>query len=313
LKRTETNPLNKDLIVQHSPSPRVLSDFREQHCAYAPDSRFNGRIFTQEVGIAERPRMACCGDNSVRQGEGPNRVADPVALAFRLLTCLLLFGQFAVFSSCGEARPAGARELATPPAASNFNQGAAFAPGDIRQSNDSSSGAASVSSGLHPVGDISGPALSVTYKDGQLRIDAENETLADVLRMIAKKIGAAIDVPPGTGVERIVEHSGPAPTADLLAELLNGSPFNFIIVSSPQNPSEVQRILLSLREQTQPPAPEVVEANSAVNDAAPSPSPPVTPSSSSRPAMSAEQVQALMREKADWIRARQLQRDQEQH
>ena len=259
--------------------------------------------------------MARWDHNPVLQRQGRRQVADPLALAFRLLTCLVLFGQFAVLLSCGDSQ---ARELGTSGAPSAFNQSSAFAPHQIRQSNDSSSGAApnglrsaDIASG--PVGDISGPALSVTYKNGQLRIDAENETLADVLRMIAKKIGAVIDVPPGTGVERIVEHSGPAPTADLLAELLNGSPFNFIIVSSPQNPSEVQTILLSLREQTQPLAPQV-EANAVVNDAAPpAPAPVASSSSSSRPAMSTEQVQALMREKADWIRARQAQRDQEQH
>ncbi len=87
----------------------------------------------------------------------------------------------------------------------------------------------------------------VTYRDGQLAIDAENSTLAAVLESIAEKTGAMIEVPPGTGLERIFEHTGPGPANDVLEQLLNGSPFNFIIVSSPQNPSQPAQVLLSLR------------------------------------------------------------------
>jgi hypothetical protein len=86
----------------------------------------------------------------------------------------------------------------------------------------------------------------VTYRDGQLTIDAEGSTLAAVLQLIAEKTGAVIEIPPGSGSERIVEHTGPAPANDVLERLLNGSPFNFIIVSSPQHPSQPAQVLLSL-------------------------------------------------------------------
>ncbi len=86
----------------------------------------------------------------------------------------------------------------------------------------------------------------VTYRDGQLTIDAEGSTLAAVLQLIAEKTGAVIEIPPGSGSERIVEHTGPAPANDVLERLLNGSPFNFIIVSSPQHPSQPTQVLLSL-------------------------------------------------------------------
>jgi len=83
----------------------------------------------------------------------------------------------------------------------------------------------------------------VTYRDGQLAIDAENSTLADVLQVVAEKTGALIDVPPGSGLERIVEHTGPGHAEDVLATLLNGSAFDFIIVGSSRSRDPIQVLL----------------------------------------------------------------------
>ncbi len=87
----------------------------------------------------------------------------------------------------------------------------------------------------------------VIYRNGRLTINAENATLADVLKLVAEKTGATIDVPPGSGQERIVEHSGPGRANDILTQLLNGSHFNFIIVNSPQHPDDPTQVLLSLQ------------------------------------------------------------------
>jgi hypothetical protein len=89
-------------------------------------------------------------------------------------------------------------------------------------------------------------ASAVTYSDGQLTINAENLTLAAVLQLVAEKTGAVIDVPPGTGLERIFEHAGPGRAEDVLASLLNGSPFDFVIVGSPQRQHAPTQVLLSL-------------------------------------------------------------------
>jgi hypothetical protein len=93
----------------------------------------------------------------------------------------------------------------------------------------------------------------VTYRDGQLTINAQNSTLAEVLKLVAEKTGAVIEVPPGSGLDRIVEHTGPGQADDVLARLLNGSPFDFIIVGSPQRPHELTQVLLSLRQADTPP------------------------------------------------------------
>jgi hypothetical protein len=90
---------------------------------------------------------------------------------------------------------------------------------------------------------LDGPV--VTYRNGQLTIDAENSTLAAVLELVAEKTGAVIEVPPGSGLERIVEHTT-GRAEDVLARLLNGSPFDFVIVGSPQPPHVPMQVLLSL-------------------------------------------------------------------
>jgi hypothetical protein len=100
----------------------------------------------------------------------------------------------------------------------------------------------------------------VTYRDGQLTIDAKNSTLAEVLRLVAEKSGAKIEVPPGSGLERIYEHAGPGPAQDVLVRLLNGSVYDFIIVSSPQTPNAPAQVLLSLRG-AEPPANAAVASN----------------------------------------------------
>jgi hypothetical protein len=119
------------------------------------------------------------------------------------------------------------------------------------------------SAGLLPVPDevAAAPARTVvsaqhppvvTYRDGQLTINAQNSTLAEVLKLVAEKTGAVIEVPPGSGLDRIVEHTGPGQADDVLARLLNGSPFDFIIVGSPQRPHELTQVLLSLRQADTP-------------------------------------------------------------
>lgn len=100
-----------------------------------------------------------------------------------------------------------------------------------------------------PVGRDASPKRrpAVTYQGGQLTIDVENVTLAEVLKLIARETGVVIDIPSGTGLERIVEHAGPAPANEVLTQLLNGSRFNFVIVNSPQTPNELAQVILTLR------------------------------------------------------------------
>jgi hypothetical protein len=109
--------------------------------------------------------------------------------------------------------------------------------------------------------------VQVTYQNGLLTIDADDTTLADVLRLIALKTGATIEIPPGTGTERIIERAGPGPAKDVIAHLLDGSSFNFVIVSSVENPQDPAQVLLSVQKVE----PTVPGPASAVAAASPSP------------------------------------------
>ena len=101
----------------------------------------------------------------------------------------------------------------------------------------------------------------VTYKDGQLTIETETLTLAEVLKLVAEKTGAEIDVPPGTGLDRVIEHTGPGRAEDVLASLLNGSPFDFVIVSSPQPPHDPTQVLLFPHRTDTPATDQTVSAS----------------------------------------------------
>lgn len=86
----------------------------------------------------------------------------------------------------------------------------------------------------------------VSYQNGNLTIVAENSTLGDILREVHKKTGASIDVP-GNPTERVATNLGPGPARDVLAKLLNGTSFNYVMVGSPENPAVLSSIALTSR------------------------------------------------------------------
>jgi hypothetical protein len=86
----------------------------------------------------------------------------------------------------------------------------------------------------------------VSYVDGKLTVVAKNSTLGDVLRAIAAKTGASIDVPEAAN-ERVVSQLGPAPARDVMAALLNGSHFNYVMVGTETNPNSVAHVILTAK------------------------------------------------------------------
>ena len=85
----------------------------------------------------------------------------------------------------------------------------------------------------------------VTYEKGQLGIVAINSTLGDILRAVRKQTGADIDVPDAK--ERVVTHLGPGPAQEVIAELLNGSRYNYVLLGSPQDPGVLTKVVLVAR------------------------------------------------------------------
>ncbi|MGA9800279.1 MAG: hypothetical protein WBQ68_14800 [Terriglobales bacterium] len=106
------------------------------------------------------------------------------------------------------------------------------------------------------------PALApqVRYSHGQLSIVAENSTLADILRAVRAQTGAVVEVPTNA-TERVVAHLGPGPARDILAALLNGTHFNYVMLGSPAHPDSVERLILTSKSGGAPEVAPVVPAN----------------------------------------------------
>jgi hypothetical protein len=86
-------------------------------------------------------------------------------------------------------------------------------------------------------------APRVTYQDGQLTIVAPNSTLADILRAVRKLTGAEMDIP-ANATEPVVTNLGPGPAPGVVAELLNGSHFNYLLLGAPSDAKTLTRVVL---------------------------------------------------------------------
>ncbi len=106
-------------------------------------------------------------------------------------------------------------------------------------------------------------APKVGFQGGMLTIVAQNSTLSDILRDVHKLTGATIDMPPNT-TERVVTRLGPGAPRDVIASLLNGSTFNYVMLGSPTDPSAVTSVVLT-------PKPTGTQSSTVANTYQPSP------------------------------------------
>lgn len=109
-----------------------------------------------------------------------------------------------------------------------------------------------------PLDSIAAVPPQVTFQNNQLTIVAPNSTLADILRAVKKQTGAEIDVPPAP--ERVVTHLGPGPAREVMAELLNGSRFNYVLLGAPDDQNALSRAVLVAKTGTQDVTPNPAEA-----------------------------------------------------
>ncbi len=99
-------------------------------------------------------------------------------------------------------------------------------------------------SGLHLLNE---PLLDVTYRNGLLGIRANKATLSEVLFAVQQRTGADVSIAAGAEQEKVVADIAPGPAPEVLARLLNGSKFNFLILSAVDNPQRLDRVILSAR------------------------------------------------------------------
>lgn len=86
----------------------------------------------------------------------------------------------------------------------------------------------------------------ISYQSGMLTIVADNSSLGDILREVHRTTGAVIDVPPNA-TERVVTRLGPGPARDVLADLLNGSAFNYVMTGSMTDPFSLASVVLTMK------------------------------------------------------------------
>jgi hypothetical protein len=94
-----------------------------------------------------------------------------------------------------------------------------------------------------PLDQIPSSAPQVKYEGHQLTIVSRNSTLGDILRAVKTQTGAVVEMP-SNSTERVVGSFGPGPARDVLATLLNGSHFNYVLLGSPANAAVLDRVIL---------------------------------------------------------------------
>ena len=68
-----------------------------------------------------------------------------------------------------------------------------------------------------------------------------------MLYAIQQRTGADISIPARAEQEKVVAEIAPTPAAEVVARLLNGSRFNFLILNSATDPRRLDRVILSTR------------------------------------------------------------------
>lgn len=87
-------------------------------------------------------------------------------------------------------------------------------------------------------------APTITYQGGLLSVESTNSKLSDILSGIRARTGIQFEGA-GAASDRVAGKFGPAPTNEVLTNLLQGSRFDYVIVGSPENPDVAQRVILT--------------------------------------------------------------------
>src|SRR5713226_3726146 len=93
----------------------------------------------------------------------------------------------------------------------------------------------------------------VSLQGGQLTIVARNSTMSDVLTAVKQRTGAAVDMP-AVSSERVVGRFGPGAPRDVMAQLLNGSHYDYVLLGSPADPGALKKVVLMARANGPEPA-----------------------------------------------------------
>ena len=86
----------------------------------------------------------------------------------------------------------------------------------------------------------------VTYENGQLIIKARGAALIDILRTVCSRIGAELDAR-DVRDEAVLGVAGPGTVRDVLAAMLDGSPYDLATAGSADAPTALARVVVFLK------------------------------------------------------------------
>jgi hypothetical protein len=92
------------------------------------------------------------------------------------------------------------------------------------------------------------PRMSVDFRNGSLKIFSDRASLAEVLTEVRRRTGADIPIPPSAAQEQVFGTFGPGAARDVMAALLNGTQFNFVMAGTETDPSQLRSVILSPRD-----------------------------------------------------------------
>lgn len=95
----------------------------------------------------------------------------------------------------------------------------------------------------------SAPATNaaVDYVSGELTVVADNAPLGLVLKLIAAKTGAVVDLVPELQNEPVVARLGPSPVREVLTALLDSPRIDYIVLGEGNETGKLQRIVVRMR------------------------------------------------------------------
>jgi hypothetical protein len=91
-------------------------------------------------------------------------------------------------------------------------------------------------------------SAAVDYSSGQLTVVAERASLGHVLKLIAAKTGAVVDVAPDLQQEPVMAKIGPSPVREVLTSLLDSPRIDYIVFGTGEEPGSLQRIVVRRRQ-----------------------------------------------------------------
>jgi hypothetical protein len=91
-------------------------------------------------------------------------------------------------------------------------------------------------------------SAAVDYARGQLTVVSQNATLGTVLKLVATKTGAVIDLAPELQNEPVIAQLGPNSVREVLTGLLDSPHIDYIIMGTGENPGSLKRIVVRTRQ-----------------------------------------------------------------